>query len=392
MKLFIYVRKYLAVVIFTTGSLQVAAQQNGDFYDFKTFRDSNFTFIGKVEYSVNKPPVESGFTNKMTDFTNLNFLQEQDGMVIVFRFEKVQAAGNFKLFTFSYLDKPVLEAQLMDSTIEIRRYLKPDNQQQYYDYRLYDKLFGLNEIPGNANYPTSEYELAIYITGSFTWIEVKNPKVGNGPDIYAHSPIHWGLNAGPRSGDPAYGFSTLMSKFLAKNEDCKITTYNPYTSLGETGTIPYIKIAGFKMDDLKQDLRSFSTNSFQDNPNPVGRENGFAAAALVENAENDIILHNAKAPVTQLRPVKITYPDQFSLSPNPVSGGSLTISSRVQKTTLLRVVITDSRGIKVHELCYQVNAGMSSRQANLPAGLRKGIYFVKFTTSQSDEVKKILVD
>jgi hypothetical protein len=90
----------------------------------------------------------------------------------------VNLASQMPLFTFYADSTKYLEIFYHQNTLLFRRYKNPDS---YYDYQLLDPLVV------NSG---SSWNLKLYFTGSFFWIQTSNSSTGN----YL-SPVYFGVNS-----------------------------------------------------------------------------------------------------------------------------------------------------------------------------------------------------
>jgi hypothetical protein len=387
-------KRSLLAAFFLWCFLNSYGQFNGDYYDFKTFADSAFVFDSSFTCVAGQESVK-----RTMDTCRVTFPRDTNGFLAVFRFRLLRADNRQRLFDFTYhddtlIDDTLISAILVDSTIEFRRYMDVNGTKVFYDYRLYDKLFGLNGVPGSE--PNEfEYEIFLYITGSFIWVEVKNPpnrNIRNSSTMYAHSPVHWGLNAGPRRNDAQYAYSAVMNKFLAKSQDCAIVVYKPVIDAACQRQRPYLLLTGIKQSLLLKDLEKYSSNTYADQNNPVVNRTQHTPFPTNEKGGDNTVISESLPADSKKSSIETVHANMFILSPNPTKDGTLTISSRLQKAGMVQVVIIDGNGSELQQLQYNAGAGVINKQITLASSIRKGLYYVKIISGETIEVKKLVAD
>ncbi len=382
-------KRFLLAAFFLWGFLYGYGQFNGDHYDFKTFADSSFVFDSSFTCVADQESVK-----RTMDTCRVMFPRKTDGFLAVFHFSLLRADNRQRLFDFTYKDDTLISAVLVDSTIAFRRYMDVNGTKVFYDYRLYDQLFGLNGIPGSGP-DEFEYRIFLYITGSFIWVEVENPLntyIENSSTRYAHSPVHWGLNSGPRWEDSQYAYSDVMNKFLAKERDCAIVVYKPIINAACQRQRPYLLLTGIRQNLLLKDLKKYSSNTYTAQNNPVVNRTQHTPFSTNEK-EGDNTVISQPLPADSKKPSIETVPaDMFTISPNPTKNGTLTISSHLQKTGMVQVVIIDGNGSELQQLQYNAGAGVINKQITLASSIRKGLYYVKIISGETIEVKKLVAD
>lgn len=383
-------KRFLLAAFFLWNFLDGYSQFNGDYYDFKTFADSAFVFDSSFTCVAGQESIK-----RTMDTCRVMFPRKTDGFLAVFHFSLLRADNRQRLFDFTYKDDTLISAVLVDSTIAFRRYMDVNGTKVFYDYRLYDKLFGLNGgVPGSG--PNEfEYKIFLYITGSFTWVEVKNPSnryVTNSSTMYAHSPVHWGLNSGPRQEDTQYAYSAVMNEFLAKSQDCAIVVYKPVIDAGCQRQRPYLLLTGIKQDLLLKNLKKYSSNTYTNQNNLVVNRTQHTPVATNEKEGDNTVISESLPAESKKPSIETVRADMFTLSPNPTKDGILTISSHLQKAGMVRVVIIDGNGSELQQLQYNAGAGLVHKQIVLTSSVRRGLYYVKIISGETTEVKKLVAD
>lgn len=194
---------------------------------YREVRDANRTVLRMSEVG----PITSG----------------TDGLVVVFNMRQnlKQVTRPLKLLSFNSTaeeENSHLEILYHKGTITIRRKMAP-NSAYYYDYDLYDPMFTTD----NA---VVQWEVRLYFTGYFLWIETKDTRktVNN----KWHAPVFFGINLPDRN---------YMGNYLGRSSSSYLIFGDPNPST--TFTMPdEIAIHEFKYEELKNELQ---TNFCEDN-------------------------------------------------------------------------------------------------------------------------------
>lgn len=188
---------------------------------FREVRDANRTVLRMNEIS----PVTSGV----------------DGLVVVFNMRQnlSQVTRPLKLVSFNSTaeeNNSHLEVYYYDGTITVRRKTSP-NSAYYYDYNLYDPMFTVDQ-------GVSQWEIHLYFTGFFFWIESRDTRKLTSNKW--HAPIFFGINL------PSINY---MGNYLARSSSSYIIFGDPNPST--TFTMPdEIAIHEFKYAELKDELQT----------------------------------------------------------------------------------------------------------------------------------------
>ncbi|WP_349944481.1 hypothetical protein [Bacteroides cellulosilyticus] len=164
-----------------------------------------------------------------------------DGLVVSFNMRQnlSQVTRPLKLLSFNSTSEEAnshFEIYYSAGTITIRRKTSP-NSEYYYDYNLYDPMFTLDQ-------GVTQWEVHLYFTGYFLWIETRNTRqlLNN----KWHAPIFFGINL------PNMDY---MGNYLGRSSSSYIIfgDSNPST----TFTMPdEIAIYEFKYAELKDELQT----------------------------------------------------------------------------------------------------------------------------------------
>ena len=188
---------------------------------FREVRDANRTILRMSEIS----PVTSGM----------------DGLVVVFSMRQnlSQVTRPLKLVSFNSTveeNNSHLEVYYYDGTITVRRKTSP-NSAYYYDYNLYDPMFTVDR-------GVSQWEIHLYFTGFFFWIESRDTRKLTSNKW--HAPIFFGINL------PSINY---MGNYLDRSSSSYIIFGDPNPST--TFTMPdEIAIHEFKYAELKDELQT----------------------------------------------------------------------------------------------------------------------------------------
>lgn len=169
----------------------------------------------------------------------------KDGLTVVFSMQQdlSKVTGPLKLlsFTIDTEANSFIDIFYDDATITIRRKFRPGSP-YYYDYNLYDPMFTVDS-------GVTKWEIHLYFTGYFFWIETRN--VNKLTDNKWHAPIFFGIN---------FPDIDYMSNYLGRQSDAKLIfgDANPST----TFTMPdEIEIREFTYSELKDELQNSFCNS-----------------------------------------------------------------------------------------------------------------------------------
>lgn len=164
-----------------------------------------------------------------------------DGLVVVFSMKQDLSLVTrpLKLLSFNSTSEEAnshMEIYYHEGTITIRRKTSP-NSEYYYDYNLYDPMF---TIDGGA----AQWEVHLYFTGFFLWIETKDTR--KSLNNKWHAPIFFGINL------PQMNY---MGNYLARSSSSYIIFGDPNPS---TLFIMPDEIAmyEFKYAELKDELQT----------------------------------------------------------------------------------------------------------------------------------------
>lgn len=164
-----------------------------------------------------------------------------DGLVLVFnmRQDLSKVTRPLKLVSFNSTSEEAnshLEIYYHQGTITIRRKTAP-NSAYYYDYNLYDPMF---TVDGGV----VQWEVHLYFTGYFLWIETKDTRKTT--NNRWHAPIFFGINL------PNMNY---MGNYLGRSSSSYIILGDPKPST--TFTMPdEIAMYEFKYAELKDELQT----------------------------------------------------------------------------------------------------------------------------------------
>mgnify|MGYP000774227782 CR=1 FL=1 len=165
-----------------------------------------------------------------------------DGVVLVFnmRQDLSKLTHPLKLISFNSTYEEAnshLEIYYHKGTITIRRKTYP-NSKFYYDYNLYDPMFTVDE-------GVVQWEVHLYFTAYFLWIETKDTRKVNNNKW--HAPIFFGINLPQRNYMANYLGRSSSSYIIFGDNNIPPTTF---TMPGE------IAMYEFKYADLKDELQT----------------------------------------------------------------------------------------------------------------------------------------
>ena len=164
-----------------------------------------------------------------------------DGLVLVFnmRQDLSKITRPLKLVSFNSTSEEAnshLEIYYHKGTITIRRKTYP-NSAFYYAYNLYDPMFTVDA-------GVVQWEVHLYFTAYFLWIETKDTRKANNNKW--HAPIFFGINLPKRN---------YMANYLGRSSSSYIILGDPNPST--TFTMPdEIAMYEFKYAELKDELQT----------------------------------------------------------------------------------------------------------------------------------------
>lgn len=386
----------LVFVILGAAPLLNAQSEGNDNYDYHTMGDKKFDCdsFTLTQSDIAQNQGSSISITKQMSAVIKEFPAGDKGLLLIFRnlSLRMDMDNNKHLFDFEVNEQGVstiiVSAFLSDNTLEFRRYnsLIPGTS-SFYSYKLYDKLFGLNLDPASGG-AALNYEIYIYIKGSFIWVElnnIANPSLPGNKSKYAHSPVFWGINA-------AGGlFPDIMGRYLLKDPACRIRVYSPYVNedaVAPAERVPYLRIASFNTDELLTDLNVRFTKGL----GSAGAGKGIFTQISTGNSVPPAAIDTAKHQVMNNAGIVEKQVNFFTLSPNPVTSGFITITSTLQRAAILNVIISDSRGIQLQRVQYQATPGMMNKRLNVPATLSNGLYYLTIISGEATETLKWILN
>lgn len=175
---------------------------------------------------------------KMSEISALS--AGMDGLMVSFNMKQdlslVSRPLKLLSFTSDNEENSYLDVFYDKGTITLRRKMFPGSE-CYYDYNLYDPMFTVDK-------GITQWEVHLYFTGYFLWIETKDTR--KVLDNKWHAPIFFGINL------PEHDF---MENYLARSNSSILVFGDPNPST--TFTMPAeISIYEFKYADLKSELQT----------------------------------------------------------------------------------------------------------------------------------------
>ena len=163
-----------------------------------------------------------------------------DGLTVAFYFRanlnEVTKPLKLLSFTNSTEDKSFVDIYYDSATITVRRRYEPGSE-YYYDYHLYDPMFIVES-------GTVLWEIHIFFTGFFFWIETRNARMLT--NNRWHAPVFIGIDS------PRFSF---MKNYLNRSSLAKLIFGDPNSSV--VFTMPEeISIYEFKYSELRSTLNN----------------------------------------------------------------------------------------------------------------------------------------